>query len=95
MPDGDGLTLTLHGAIAEIAPDAWDACAGADNPFVSHAFLSAIEDSGSTGPRTGWVPRHAVLRGELVVRGSARIPPEGCVTINGRLVWRPPGVEER
>jgi DNA-binding LacI/PurR family transcriptional regulator len=40
-------------------------------------------------------PRHAVLRGELVVRGSARIPPEGCVTINGRLVWRPPGEEER
>jgi predicted N-acyltransferase len=62
MPDGDGLTLTLHGAIAEIAPADWDACAGADNPFVSHAFLSAIEDSGSTGPRTGWVPRHAVLR---------------------------------
>jgi predicted N-acyltransferase len=62
MPDGDGLTLTLHGAIAEIAPADWDACAGEANPFVSHAFLSAVEDSGSTGPRTGWVPRHAVLR---------------------------------
>lgn len=62
MPDGDGLTLTLHGAIAEIAPADWDACAGAETPFVSHAFLSAVEDSGSTGPRTGWVPRHAVLR---------------------------------
>ena len=62
MPDGDSLTLTLHGAIAEIAPADWDVCAGEGNPFVSHAFLSAVEDSGSTGPKTGWVPRHAVLR---------------------------------
>jgi len=29
-----------------------------DNPFVSHAFLSALEQSGSVGPRTGWQPRH-------------------------------------
>lgn len=63
MPDGGpALTLTLHSAIAEIAPDAWDACAGEGNPFVSHAFLSALEDSGSAGPRTGWLPRHAALR---------------------------------
>jgi uncharacterized protein len=63
MPDGSAsLTLTLHRAIAEIAPAEWDACAGADNPFVSYAFLSALEDSGSTGTRAGWVPRHAALR---------------------------------
>jgi len=30
----------------------------ADNPFVSHAFLSALEQSGSVGARTGWQPRH-------------------------------------
>ncbi|TZG26446.1 GNAT family N-acetyltransferase [Sphingomonas montanisoli] len=34
----------------------WDACAGADNPFVSHAFLSALEESGSAVARTGWQP---------------------------------------
>ena len=56
------LTLTLHKAIAEIAVADWDACAGGDNPFVSHAFLSTVEDSGSAGPRTGWLPQHAVLR---------------------------------
>lgn len=33
----------------------WDALAGG-NPFVSHAFLSALEDSGSVGPGTGWSP---------------------------------------
>src|SRR5690606_33012811 len=29
-----------------------------DNPFVSHAFLSALEQSGSVGGRTGWQPYH-------------------------------------
>ena len=65
MPDGSAtLTLTLHARIAEIDPADWDACAGDDNPFVSHAFLSALEDSGSAGARTGWLPQHAVLRAE-------------------------------
>src|SRR4051812_489549 len=47
---------------------AWDACArsteaGADpfNPFVSHAFLSSLEDSGCVGGRKGWVPPHLLL----------------------------------
>ena len=59
---GETLTLTLHSKIADIAAADWDACAGNDNPFVGHAFLSALEDSGSTGPETGWVPQHAALR---------------------------------
>jgi predicted N-acyltransferase len=63
MPDdGPLLTLTLHPKIAEIPAADWDACAGDDNPFVSHAFLSAMEDSGSAGSRTGWLPQHAALR---------------------------------
>ena len=56
------LTLTLHRRIAEIDALDWDACAGADNPFVSHAFLACVENSGSAGPRTGWLPQHAALR---------------------------------
>src|SRR5579875_249830 len=63
MPDGSAaLTLTLHPRIADIAAAEWDACAGTSNPFVSHAFLSALEDSGSAGARTGWLPQHAALR---------------------------------
>jgi len=63
MPDGSSaLTLTLHARIADIAAAEWDACAGEDNPFVGHAFLSALEDSGSAGARTGWLPQHAALR---------------------------------
>ena len=63
MPDGSApLTLTLHAAIAEIPAEDWSRCAGNDNPFINHAFLSAIEDSGSANARTGWLPQHAVLR---------------------------------
>ncbi len=61
MPDST-ISLTLHRAIGEIPAGDWDTCAGPDNPFVSHAFLSAVEDSGSAGPRTGWLPQHAALR---------------------------------
>ncbi|WP_108811664.1 GNAT family N-acetyltransferase [Sphingorhabdus sp. Alg231-15] len=40
--------------IASLPQDEWDNCAGINNPFVSHAFLSAMEESGSVGPGTGW-----------------------------------------
>ncbi|UFN51172.1 GNAT family N-acetyltransferase [Roseomonas sp. OT10] len=64
MPDGTPeLTLSLHPKIAAIPPADWDACAGPDNPFVSHAFLLALEESGSVGGRSGWLPQHAALRG--------------------------------
>jgi predicted N-acyltransferase len=63
LPDGTPeLSLTLHRAIAEIAPADWDGCAGGGNPFVSHAFLQALEESGSIGGRTGWLAQHAALR---------------------------------
>jgi predicted N-acyltransferase len=50
----------------------WDACAlgmasgGEDphNPFVSHAFLSALEDSGCVGAKTGWTPVHVLVEDE-------------------------------
>jgi len=31
------------------------------NPFVSHEFLAALEESGSAAPATGWLPQHLVL----------------------------------
>ena len=34
---------------------AWDRLT-ANDPFLRHAFLSALEDSGSVGPGTGWTP---------------------------------------
>ena len=65
MPDGSAtLTLSLHQSIHEVPAADWDLCAGDGNPFVSHAFLGALEDSGSCNARTGWLPQHAVLRRE-------------------------------
>jgi predicted N-acyltransferase len=39
------------------------------NPFVSHAFLSTLEQAKTVGGRTGWQPRHLLVettQGELV-----------------------------
>ncbi len=46
--------LRLGQGIRSIAPDNWDQCAGRGDPFLSYAFLSALEESGSVGPGTGW-----------------------------------------
>jgi predicted N-acyltransferase len=55
-------TVQVHGALSEIGAEGWDGCnahaSHPDHPFTSYAFLSALEDSGSVGPRTGWAPRH-------------------------------------
>jgi uncharacterized protein len=96
------VTLRVVGAIGELAPQAWDACANPTvapellaepahdlrgnprpkapdcngelleapapvsdvdyNPFISHAFLSAVERSGSARSRTGWQPMHLVAQ---------------------------------
>ena len=62
MPDGrEAVSVQVLGAIAEAPAAAWDACAGTDNPFVGHAFLSALEDSGSAVAEHGWQPRHLVV----------------------------------
>ena len=73
MPDGrEGLVLRQMGGIARIAAEDWDACAGTDNPFVSHAFLRVLEESGSASPQTGWVACHLVVSdGEGYVLGVA------------------------
>src|SRR5258708_3468050 len=61
MPDGDTYTIRVVDRIADIPASAWDACAGPDNPFLSHAFLDALEESGSATAETGWLPQHLAL----------------------------------
>ena len=55
--------LTLN-RLADIAPVQWDALLPNTQPFLRHAFLSCLEDSGSVGGRSGWQPAHALLRDE-------------------------------
>jgi uncharacterized protein len=70
MPDDDHqreqtLKAKVVPRIGEVAAADWDACAnpeaGRFNPFVSHAFLAALEEAGCAGGRTGWRPRHVIL----------------------------------
>ena len=44
----------LVDGVAKVPPAQWDACAGTANPFLSHAFMSILEESGSVSPRSGW-----------------------------------------
>lgn len=50
--------IRFHHSINELAPSVWDALAAGAGPFLQHAFLMALEDSGSVGPGTGWQPNH-------------------------------------
>ena len=60
-------TVTVANGMAEIDAGAWDRVANPDaakyDPFVTHAFLLALEQSGSITPRTGWRPRHLLVDG--------------------------------
>lgn len=58
MPE---LRARVLAAAAEMPAAQWDACAGADNPFTRHAFIAALEASGSAVARTGWQAAHIVV----------------------------------
>ena len=60
----DKIILHVISKINEVSADSWDACAGSSNPFVSHAFLSALEESGSVTNETGWMPQHLIAKGK-------------------------------
>lgn len=62
MSEGDILARIAGGVTCFPAED-WDCCAGPDDPFLSHAFLSALEDSGSVGADTGWQPAPIAIDG--------------------------------
>ncbi|MFC5583518.1 GNAT family N-acetyltransferase [Nitratireductor kimnyeongensis] len=64
-------TLTVAPSFSDISPAQWATLAGAGrqstaqspyNPFVSHAFLSSLEDSACAVRETGWLGQHLSLR---------------------------------
>jgi uncharacterized protein len=62
------LRIRIAQSLADVPAASWDACAAGENastrsgnPFVSHAFLLSLEQSGSVGGRTGWQPRHLLV----------------------------------
>jgi hypothetical protein len=55
MADTDPPVIArIASGVAAVDAAQWDALAGADDPFLSHAFLALLEESGSVGPGTGW-----------------------------------------
>lgn len=61
MPTGADIEASFVQSITEIGRDAWNACAGADNPFLAYDFLQALEESGCASVETGWQPYHALV----------------------------------
>ena len=55
------MTIQILQSLARISAHDWDRLLPDDQPFLSHAFLSTLEDSGSVGGRSGWRPAHRLL----------------------------------
>jgi predicted N-acyltransferase len=53
----------IASGISGLNASAWDRLGGG-HPFVSNAFLAALEDSGSVGPGTGWTPAPILIEDE-------------------------------
>ncbi|MBY5720295.1 GNAT family N-acetyltransferase [Rhizobium leguminosarum] len=73
----DELSIRVERSFTAISPEIWSRLSGASktcatiayNPFVSHAFLSSLEESGSADAETGWLGHHLLLetgRSELI-----------------------------
>ena len=70
------IEIFVSGSVAEFDPRDWDDCAvrtvvGSTHPldpFTTHRFLTALEESGSVGSGTGWAPRYLGARqnGQLI-----------------------------
>ena len=66
MGDIEPPTIVIRVAqrMADVDAAAWDAMGGHDHPFVSHAFLNALEESGSATAETGWMAQHVLVEDE-------------------------------
>jgi predicted N-acyltransferase len=56
--------IQVHTHPAEIAAAAWDqllAQQDCPTPFMQHAYLQAMHESGSATPDSGWTPRFITL----------------------------------
>jgi hypothetical protein len=62
---GKDMALRTIARVGDVDAARWDALANPDaeahNPFVQHAFLKALEEAGTTGARSGWLPCHIIL----------------------------------
>ena len=56
------MSLVSLSHLGELSVDEWDALVPAGQPFLRHAFLTALEESGSLGPNSGWQSAHLLWK---------------------------------
>lgn len=49
----------------------WDALVGDDHPFIEHAFLLGLEESGCVGPGTAWQPLYLIAQSQADRQGHS------------------------
>lgn len=69
MDDVSQVVIQIIGSIQEVDAQQWDALA-TDMPLLKHAFLAALEASGSVGEGTGWTPSIIVMQERNVLTGA-------------------------
>lgn len=69
MDDVTQVVIQTIGSIQEVDPHQWDALV-ADMPLLKHAFLAALETSGSVGEGTGWSPCTIVMHQHNLLIGA-------------------------
>src|SRR5438067_3219358 len=71
-----GEDVRVLSTLDDIAAQDWDGLISPrSTPFMRHAWLLALEKSGSVSPRSGWTPRHLTLwkRGRLLAAAPAYV----------------------
>jgi predicted N-acyltransferase len=80
QPQADmAIEVRTHESLRAVSPEEWDRCAAPEtaeggrpaDPFTTHRFLSALEDSGSVGAGTGWQPTYLTAHAEGEMIGAA------------------------
>lgn len=77
------IEIQTHASLAQIDAVEWDACASPDggarphDPFTTHRFLKALEDSGSVGPLTGWQPHYVTAHADGQMIAAAPLYAKG------------------
>jgi predicted N-acyltransferase len=60
-PPADGAVLEVAATLSGVSPAEWNALTS-DDPFLAHAYLHALHETGCATPATGWAPQYLLLR---------------------------------
>lgn len=63
------MKLRVASTLSGVAPEAWNRLAG-DDPFLQHAFLHALHETGCAAPDTGWAPQYLLLETDKELIGA-------------------------